>query len=277
MTAPRPAPRRLRWGYAVALAPLALGACSGGGDPDPVSSVNAAPDLPRGDDPVQLDPAEFTSTSDNPYFPIQPGQQWTYRELDESGAEVKVVVTVSSETREIANGVVASVVRDTVTADGELVEDTIDWYAQDDAGNVWYLGEDTAEFENGELTTRDGSFEAGVDGALPGIIMPGEPAVGAAYRQEFYEGEAEDNGEVLGQGQQADVPIGHYDDVLLTADTITLEPEVLEFKLYAPDVGLVVALGISGGGGREELVSTTTVSDAAALAAGTAPLGTPYE
>ena len=91
-----------------------------------------------------------------------------------------VVVTVSSETSEIANGIEAGVVRDTVTEDGELVEDTLDWYAQDADGNVWYLGEDTAEFENGKLASREGACEAGVDGALPGIIMPADPAAGWA-------------------------------------------------------------------------------------------------
>ena len=107
--------------------------------------------------------------------------------------------------------------------------------------------------------------------------MPADPAVGMEYRQEYYKGEAEDNGEVIATGHQADVAQGHFDDVVLTADTITIEPEVLEYKLYAPGVGLVMALGISGGGGREELVSTRTVSEATAEAAGTAPLGTPYD
>ena len=239
-------------------------------------SSSTPSDLPHGSESVELEPSEFTTTSDHPYFPLEPGQQWTYREVDEAGNEVSVVVTVSSETRTIANGIEARVVRDTVTEDGVLVEDTLDWYAQDAEGNVWYLGEDTAEFEDGELTTREGSFEAGVDGALPGIIMPADPAVGMAYRQEYYRGEAEDNGEVLAVGQQSDVPMGHFDDVLLTADTITLEPRVLEFKLYAPEVGLVAALGISGGSGREELVSTRHVSDEIARAAGTVPLGELY-
>ena len=265
------------WTLAAATALLLpLVAC---GEDTPASREAPAPsgDLPRGSDPVELDPTEFTPGSDNPYFPLEPGRQWTYRETDESGATAEVVVTVSSETKQIANGVEARVVRDTVTEDGELVEDTFDWYAQDAEGNVWYLGEETAEFEDGKLATREGSFEAGVDGGLPGVIMPGDPAAGMEYRQEYYEGEAEDNGEVLALGQQAEVPMGHYDDALLTADTSAIEPDVNEFKLYAPDVGMVLALGVSGGGGREELVSTTKVSAAIASAAGTAPLGTAYE
>ncbi len=267
------------WTLATAAALLLpLAAC---GEDSPSSPAGQAPaasgDLPRGSDPVELVPAEFTPGSDNPYFPLEPGRQWTYRETDEAGATAKVVVTVSSETKQIANGVEARVVRDTVTEDGELVEDTFDWYAQDAEGNVWYLGEETAEFEDGKLATRAGSFEAGVDGGLPGVVMPADPAVGMEYRQEYYEGEAEDSGEVLALGQQAEVPMGHYDDALLTADTSAIEPDVNEFKLYAPDVGLVLALGVSGGGGREELVSTTKVSAAIASAAGTAPLGTAYE
>lgn len=251
-----------------------LGAC--GEDAAPVSSTRTHSTLPQGDDAVDLDPADFRPTSDHPYFPLEPGRRWSYREIDQDGAVVRVVVTVSSETRQLANGIEAAVVRDTVTEDGKLIEDTVDWYAQDAAGNVWYLGENTAEFEDGTLTTRKGSFEAGVDGALPGIIMPADPEVGMAYRQEYYRGEAEDNGAILGVNQQADTAAGHYGELLLTADTITLEPDVLEYKLYAPGVGLVLAIGISGGGGREVLVSEETVDAATARAVATTPLGTRY-
>ena len=183
---------------------------------------------------------------------------------------------MTSETRKIANGVTALIVRDTVTEDGQLIEDTVDWYAQDAEGNIWYLGEDTAEFEDGELTTRAGSFEAGVDGALPGIVMPADPVDGMQYRQEYYKGEAEDNGEILSTEEIAEVPAGSYRDVLLTKDTITTEPDVLEFKLYAPEVGPVLVFGVSGGAGREELIKVEQVDDAVAKAAGTTPLGQEY-
>ena len=185
-------------------------------------------------------------------------------------------MTVTTETKEIANGVMARVVRDTVTQDGELLEDTFDWYAQDSAGAIWYLGEDTAEFEDGEITSTAGSFEAGVDGALPGIIMPAEPAAGMRYRQEYHEGEAEDNGEILSIQEQAEAPAGHYEDAILTKDTITIEPDVLEYKLYARGVGPVLVFGVSGGGGREELIEFHQVDESIARAAGTAPLGEPY-
>jgi hypothetical protein len=232
--------------------------------------------LPQGSERSELDPADFTATVEHPYFPLTPGTRWTYEEVDDEGEVGEVLVTVSSATKEIANRVTARVVRDTVTRGGELIEDTFDWYAQDAEGNVWYLGEETAEFEDGEVVSTAGSFEAGVDGALPGIIMPAEPAVGMQYRQEYYAGEAEDNGEILSIEEQAEVPFGHFDDMVLTKDTITIEPDVLEYKLYARDVGLVLALGISGGGGREQLVAVERVDDETARLAGTAPLGEPY-
>ena len=249
---------------------LVGGTAAGSGTTTPAS---AGDDLPRGSEPVELDPADFVVDIDNPYWPMAPGTRWTYEEVDEEGEAVEVVVTVTAETKLVANGVTARVVRDTVTREGELIEDTFDWYAQDAVGNIWYLGEDTAEFEDGELVSTAGSFEAGVDGALPGIIMPVHPAVGMRYRQEYYAGEAEDNGEVLSIAEQAEVPYGHFDDVVLTKDTITIEPDVLEYKLYARDVGPVLVLGVSGGAGREELVSVETVSDRAARAAGQRSLG----
>ena len=257
----------------VALA-LALGGCGG-----PASSADASgglPDLPQGNERVDLAPADFSSEIDHPYLALETGTRWIYRETDEEGRVVEVVVTVTSETKEVANGITARVVRDTVTEDGELIEDTLDWFAQDGAGNVWYLGEETAEFDGREMTSRAGSFEAGFDGALPGIIMPANPADGMRYRQEYYAGEAEDNGEILSLDEQAEVPHGHFDDVLLTKDTSAIEPGVLEYKLYARDVGLVLTLGVSGGGGREELISVEQVDAEIARLAGSAPLGEPY-
>jgi hypothetical protein len=259
-----------------AAAALVLFAACGGDDNAAVAPI-AGDGLPQGSDPVELDPASFTADVDNRYWPMQPGTRWTYREVDEEGKEVVVVVTVTSETKEIANGITARVVRDSVMEDGELIEDTFDWYAQDADGNVWYLGEDTAEFENGKVKTKAGSWEAGVDGALPGVIIPAEPADDMSYRQEYYAGEAEDNGEVLAVGEQVEVPAGHYTDALVTKDTTALEPDVVEFKFYAPDVGPVLTLGVSGGGGREELVKVQQISAKAAREAGTAPLGEKYE
>ena len=119
----------------------------------------------------------------------------------------RVVVTVTDRTKQIANGVEARVVHDVVTEDGEPVEVTDDWYAQDSDGNIWYLGEDTAEYENGKVVSTAGSFEAGVDGAQPGIALPADPEAGTTYRQEYYAGEAEDEGEIVSLDEQAEVPV----------------------------------------------------------------------
>lgn len=233
-------------------------------------SAAASGNLPQGAEPVDLDPADFTTEIDNPYFPVTPGTRLTYRESGPEG-ELEVVVIHTNATKLIGNGVTARVVRDTVTLDGEIVEDTFDWYAQDNEGTVWYLGEDTAEFEDGEISSTAGSFEAGVDGALPGIVMPAHPAPGMKYRQEYYEGEAEDNGEVLSVLEMADVPFGHFDELVLTKDTIGLEPDVLSYKLYAKGIGVILTLDVSGGSGREELVNIDTAPEDA----GIGPLGSP--
>jgi hypothetical protein len=262
--------------------PLALfGACGGDDDPDtggsPTSSAAGATfNLPPpGGEPFPIDPADFTIEIDNPYWPMEPGTRWTYSETDSDGTELQVVVTVTSETREIVNGATARVVRDTVTEDGLVIEDTFDWFAQDADGNIWYLGEDTAEFEDGEFSSNEGAWEAGLDGALAGVIMPGNPDVGMKYRQEYYAGEAEDKGEVLSLSETQEVTAGIYDNLLQTYDTSGIDPEALEHKYYAPGVGLVLSLGLNGGG-REELVSMETISDEDALAAGTTPLGEAY-
>jgi hypothetical protein len=184
-----------------------------------------------------------------------PGSRWVYRETDTEGSEQRVEVTVTDRTKMIANGIEARVVHDVVTEDGEPVEVTDDWYAQDSEGNIWYMGEDTTEYENGKPVSTEGSFEAGVDGAQPGIIMPADPEPGMTYRQEYYAGEAEDKGEIVSVGEQAQVPFGHFTDVLMTQDTNPLEPKVLEFKFYARDVGPVLAVSVSGGSDREELLS----------------------
>lgn len=262
---------------ALPLVLLALG-CSddGGGGAASTTTVATSPGgLPQGDDPVDLDPADFTVDIDHELWPMAPGDRWVYEEVDEDGEVLEVIVTVTSETREIANGITARVVRDTVTLDGELIEDTFDWYAQDADGNIWYLGEDTAEYEDGEMTTTAGSFEAGVDGALPGIALPAEPVVGMRYRQEYYEGEAEDSGEILALDEVVEIELGRFDHLLRTKDVNGLDPDALEHKLYAPGIGPLLTLDLTGGG-REELVDHFQVPAEIAEAAGTTPLGQHY-
>lgn len=211
--------------------------------------------LPQGSEPINLNPGDFSTRIDNPYWPMRPGSRWVYRETDSGGADQRVVVTVTDKTKRIANGITARVVRDVVTERGKPVEVTDDWYAQDRAGNVWYLGEATAEYENGKVKTTAGSFEAGVDGAQAGVILPAAPKVGMRYRQEYYAGKAEDRAEVFSLSEQAQVPFGHFTKVLMTRDLNPLKPKILEYKFYARGVGPVLAVGISGGSDREELVS----------------------
>ena len=209
--------------------------------------------LPQGSESVRLDPDDFTTVIDNPYWPMAPGNRWVYRETDAEGNEQRVEVTVTSETRTI-QGIEARVVHDVVSEDGQPLEDTYDWYAQDDDGNIWYLGEDTKEYENGKVTSTAGSWEAGVDGAQAGILLPGEPEVGVSYRQEHYEGEAEDAAQVLSLDEKVTVPLGSFADVLMTKDYTPLDPKLVEHKFYARGVGPVLALTLAGGSDREELV-----------------------
>ena len=232
---------------------VSFAAACGGGSDETTQASSGASTLPQGSEPVKLDPDEFTTEIDNPYWPMAPGSRWVYRETDAEGGEQRVVVTVTEDTRRIS-GIEARVVHDVVTEDGQLVEDTYDWYAQDADGNIWYLGEDTKEYEDGKVKSTEGSWEAGVDGAQPGILVPARPEPGMKYRQEYLEGEAEDAGEVLSVDEKATVPYGSFDHVLLTKDYTPLEPDLLEHKFYAPEVGPVLALTVAGGSDREELL-----------------------
>jgi len=216
--------------------------------------AGAAAGLPRGDEHVVLDPADFSTRITNPWWPMRPGSRWVYRETDSGGARQKVVVTVTRRTKRIANGVTARVVSDVATEDGEPVEVTDDYYAQDRDGNVWYLGEDTAEYERGKVVSREGSFEAGVDGAEAGVIMPARPRAGLRYRQEYYKGHAEDRARIVSRREQAGVPYGHFRRVLMIREDNPLEPKVLEFKFYARGIGPLLAVSVSGGSDREELL-----------------------
>lgn len=213
--------------------------------------------LPQGSETVKLDPADFSINIDNPYWPMSPGSKWVYSETDTAGTNEKVVVEVTNKTKMIANGIEARVIRDTASENGVPVEITDDWYAQDKAGNIWYLGEDTAEYKNGKVTTRAGSFEAGVDGAQAGIAMPANPEPGLSYRQEYYKGEAEDKAAVITVGEErVQVPFGYFhNNVLMTRDLVPTEPKVQELKFYAPNVGPLLSVHTDGAGGRAVLVS----------------------
>lgn len=202
-----------------------------------------------------LDPANFVDVIDNRYLPFQPGMRWVY-EGDSDGRSERIEVIVTEEHRDI-RGVSATVVRDTVHVGGELVEDTYDWFGQDTEGNVWYLGEDSTSYRSDGTTSKGGSWEYGVDGALAGIVMLADPAPGDSYRQEYYPGEAEDLGEVLRVGETKKIGIGIYTDVVVTEDWNPLEPGTIENKYYAPGVGNIYSEHTRGDSETVELVEFT--------------------
>lgn len=202
-----------------------------------------------------VDPANFVVRIDNPYMSFLPGARWVYEGKSEGEVE-RVEITVLDERRDVM-GISAVVVRDAVHVGGELVEDTYDWFAQDRDGNVWYLGEDVKNYEGGKVVDTAGSWEAGRDGALPGIVMPAAPGDGDVYRQEFYAGEAEDMFEIIAVGESLKVKAGVYDDVIVTKDWSPLEPKAIEKKYYARGVGKIREEKIAGGEGFAELVEYT--------------------
>jgi len=186
-------------------------------------------------DPV-VDPASFVPVIDNPYLPYPVGRTWSYERRRAEGLET-TVVTVTGETREIL-GVTCTVVRDTVRVDGELEEETDDYFAQDGAGNVWYFGELSREYAGGYLVGIE-AWLAGEEGAKPGIAMPAKPVVGTTYRMEFLLGVAEDVATTVALDQLVDIAYGSFQGCVRTLDVSPLDPNEISFKSYAPGVGLV--------------------------------------
>ena len=184
----------------------------------------------------QIDPSNFQSKVDNPYFPLVPGMRFKY--IETAGGETSErEITVASQTK-IIMGVKCIVVHDLVTAKGEVKEDTYDGYAQDKQGNVWYFGEATIEFKAGGSRSAAGSWNAGVKGAHPGVMMPGEAKPGQSYRQEYYAGWAEDMGQIVALGETVNVPAGTFTNCLRTREWSLLESGG-EKRWYAPGVGFV--------------------------------------
>jgi hypothetical protein len=206
--------------------------------------------------------ANFSSPQDNLFLPMAIGATYVYRAEDEDGVVLNEI-TQTSQTKVIL-GVTTTVVHDVefllVEGVGSIVtEETFDWIAWDNSGNVWYFGEDTTEYlydENWNLigTTKEGSWQAGVDGAKPGILMLADPAPGDSYRQEFFEGVAEDTAKVLNLNGSVSVEYGDFHDVLKTKEWTPLEPGAVEHKFYAADVGLVFIEQLKGKTVRVELV-----------------------
>ena len=197
-------------------------------------------------------PSDFVTGVNNTYFPLAPGTRWVYETKTEDGTE-RDVVEVTNGTK-LVMGVTCVEVKDTVSIGGAVIEDTLDWYAQDVHGNVWYFGEDSKEYEGGKVVSTGGSWEAGVGGAKPGIIMLADPEVGLSYHQEHLEGEAEDMAQVLSLDATAIVPHGSYAHVLQTREWTPLEPKVAEEKYYAAGLGCVLEVAVRDGGERTELV-----------------------
>ncbi len=196
-----------------------------------------------------VDPA----SEPNPYFPLVPGNEWRYVGETDDGLEIievtvleqiKMIEYPADSEREIA----CTVVQDVVWIDDEIVEDTFDWYAQDEYGNIWYMGEISRNYEDGELVDIEGSWKAGAESAKPGIVMYADPQEDDFYRQEFALGDAEDMGafesigdvEVIIEDENGVELFAFRDNILVTRDFTPIEPDVLEYKYYSPGIGLVL-------------------------------------
>jgi hypothetical protein len=205
--------------------------------------------------PATVDPLHFDQPRANAYFPLEPGTVSRYRGTDE-GESFRERVVVTSRTK-VIQGVTTTVVRDVLRrADGSLAEKTRDWYAADDDGNVWYFGEATATYDDaGHVESREGSWQAGVDGAVAGTIMPADPSPTDAYRQELYRGSAEDQAWIVERRVTTTVPYGKLHDVVRTFEWSRLEKDVVSTKLYAPGLGIVREQDVAGGDETFVLVS----------------------
>jgi hypothetical protein len=201
-----------------------------------------------------IDPSNFVATVDNQWFPLVPGTTLTYKGTKDGEPAVDVF-RITSDTK-VIDGVTCLVIKDTLTLSGKLAERTEDWYAQDREGNVWYFGEATATLDAaGKVTSTEGSWTAGVDGALPGIFMPANPQIGESMSQETYVGKAEDHFVVLLTSTPVKVLAGSYPDTLLTAEWTPLEPNVLSEKYFGKGIGTLEEVDVVGGNESLELAA----------------------
>ncbi len=236
------------------LAAAALVTVAGCGSDDAPTAKKSDPPADSSTDAAAPEfPSEWAASIDNPWLPLAQGATWTYEKQTPDGTE-DVVVTVTDKSKTVA-GVEATVVREKVTEDGTLIDDTRTWYAQDTDGNVWNLGELTKTYEDGEVETE--GWEAGVDGATGGIAMLADPKVGDEYAQMDYPGTAEDRSKVLSIDESVEVPFDSYTGALQTEDSTPLEPEVVEHKFYVRDVGAVEHRTVKGEEERVVLVKYT--------------------
>ena len=218
-------------------------------------AAGSSPDSGRSGDRTPRPPASsFTAHVDNQWFPLEPGSRYLYTGVKD-GQPTRDIMTVTHRTRTI-DGVPCVVVKDTLFIRGRVGERTTDWYSQDARGNVWYFGEQTAELDaHGHVTSTEGTWTTGVDGAEPGIYMPANPQLGHMGRQEYYKGHAEDQFKVLGLFGA----VGHSaaKTTLLTQETTPLEPGTVDHKIYVRGIGTVVEQTEHGPNERNELISLT--------------------
>ena len=254
---------RIAAGVAIAFALVAaVVGCGSSGDntataqaPTDAKATNPAP--VQGTYSPTIDPANFVTGVDNRYLPYKPGTKLVYKGVAENGTTPQADVEfVTHRTKRIL-GVDATVVLDKVSSRGAPIERTFDWYAQDRQGNVWYFGEDASEFKHGHYVKASDSWEAGVNGAQPGIVMEAHPKKGDAYRQEYYPGHALDKGKVLGTAGPIKVPFRTFGTTLSTVETSGLEPGAAEKKYYAAGVGNVLERVVKGNHERFALVSVS--------------------
>ena len=203
-----------------------------------------------------LDPANFSTVIDNPYFPLPVGRTLVYQGIKD-GQTQEDRVTVTNQTKVVAEGITARVVADVATHNGNLLEKTSDWYAQDKEGNVWYVGEDTAAYLPSGKVDTSGSWEAGVHDAEPGVIMEADPQIPDAYRQEFLAGQAEDTAWIVDRGGSVTVPAGTFKNALTSLEATRLEPGAYDQKVYGPGIGIVSEQALTGANEVAKLVSVS--------------------
>lgn len=212
------------------------------------------PDLNLPDIPEAIEPGNFVQTVDNLYWPLVSGTTFSYAWEGSGGAAMTEEVEVLLETRTV-NGVEATVVRSQVFRESALVAESSDWFAQDKDGNVWYMGKDAYRYVNFQKQKDPSSWESGVDGALAGLYMPAEPAVGDYYYQAYDKGEVQDVAEVVALSQDVQVPAGVFKECVEIRETTPLDLDVLENRYFCPGVGIVLTVDVAEGNVREELVT----------------------
>lgn len=235
-------------GIAIALTTLLVAGCTTARSPS-TAKPRPKPPVTTSTKPAPavaaINPADFVRTIDNPWFPLKPGTVYVSKGIKD-GQPTTDTFAVTTRTKLIL-GVTCTVVSDTLTSKGRAVEKTEDWYTQDTTGSVWYFGEATEELDaKGNVIGTAGSWQAGVNGAEPGIFMPAKPRVGQSFRQEFYKGQAEDHFAILSLSASVSVPYGSFNNTLRTKEWTPLEPDVLDSKYYVRGIGQVKEITVKG-------------------------------